>query len=178
MWKRTTRWRGVWLRVASLGHPRRALTALAGAAAVWHGHQLIPMMFSADLDFSDLLALIHLATTSAPSLMCFIVPIPCRWRMCSVASASMINTGFTAKPRSCSGPFASALLLAMIFCFLVYAFKGCHPTSATPALDDFLVSLSPAQSGPVKYVTSEAMCPNSKLLQVPNESLQFGKAVL
>ena len=47
--KRTTRWRGVWLRVASLGHPRRALAALATAAAVaaavWHGHQLIPSRF-------------------------------------------------------------------------------------------------------------------------------------
>ena len=33
VWKQTTRWRSVWLRVASLGHPRRDLAALASAAA-------------------------------------------------------------------------------------------------------------------------------------------------
>ena len=72
-------------------------------------------------------------------------------RMCSVAS------GFTAKSKSCIMPptpfasdapnaaahsSASALLLGMICCFLVYAFKRCRPTSATPALEDFLVSVS------------------------------------
>ena len=40
---------------------RRDLAALATAAvaaALWHGHLLIPMTFSAELDCSDLLALI------------------------------------------------------------------------------------------------------------------------
>ena len=32
--------------------------AVAAAAAVWHGHQLTPMTFSAELNCSDLLALI------------------------------------------------------------------------------------------------------------------------
>ena len=41
--------------------PQRDLAALAttaavAALAVWHGHQLIPMTFSADPDCSDLLA--------------------------------------------------------------------------------------------------------------------------
>ena len=46
--------------VASLGHIRRDLATLAAAAAavVWHSHLLIPMTFSAELDCSDLLALI------------------------------------------------------------------------------------------------------------------------
>ena len=59
--KRTTRWRDVWLRVVSLGCPQRDLAALgtAVAAAVWHGHQLTPMTFSAVLSCSDLLALIR-----------------------------------------------------------------------------------------------------------------------
>ena len=53
------------LRVASLGHPWRGLAALAtaataaaAAAVVWHGHQLIPITFSAELDCTDLLVLI------------------------------------------------------------------------------------------------------------------------
>ena len=37
--------------------------------------------------------------------MCFNFPIPCLWRMCSAAFASMGGTGFTAKPKS--NPFAS-----------------------------------------------------------------------
>ena len=109
--------------------------------------------------------------------MCFILPLQCQWKMCSVAFATMTNIGFTAKPKSRimpSTPFASdapiaaasssasALLLAMILCFLVYAFKRCRPTSATPAHDDFLVSVSPAQSESEETVTSELMSPNSK----------------
>ena len=42
--------------------PQRDLAALATAAvaaAVWHGHQLIPMTFAAELDCSDLLTLIR-----------------------------------------------------------------------------------------------------------------------
>ena len=130
--------------------------------------------------------------------MCLMLPIPCRWRMCCYAFASMINTGFTAKPShiSCSGPpslltltmllltVVLLLLLVMIFCFLVHAFKRCRPTSATPAFDDFLVSLSPSQSESNKTVTSELVLgfknldPLSLSLQLPNESLRFGEAVL
>ena len=40
--------------------------------------------------------------------------------------------------------------------------KRCRPTSATPALEVFLVSLSPAQSNPEKTITSELTFPNSK----------------
>ena len=58
MWKRTTRWRDVWLQIIILGSPQRDMTALA-AAAVWYGHPLIPMTFSAVLDVSDLHALIR-----------------------------------------------------------------------------------------------------------------------
>ena len=62
-------------------------------------------------------------------------------KMCCVAFVSMINTGFAAKPEShimlstsfaSDGPnaaahnSASALLLAMICCLLVYAFKKCR----------------------------------------------------
>ena len=62
--------------------------------------------------------------------------------------------------------FSPLTLLAMIF--------FC-PTTATPALDDFLVSLSSAQSESEKTVTSELMSPEnldpvSLCLQVPNES--------
>ena len=42
--------------------PQRDLAALANAAvaaAVWHGHQLVPMKLSAELDYSDLLTLIR-----------------------------------------------------------------------------------------------------------------------
>ena len=115
--------------------------------------------------------------SSCATSMCFIFPIPCRCRKCSVAFASMINTGFTAKHKShimLSTPFASdapnaaayssvsTLLLAMIFCFLMYTYRRCRPTSATPALDDFLVSLSQAQSESEETVTSVPMSPNSK----------------
>ena len=93
--------------------------------------------------------------------MYFNLPIPCRWRMCSVAFASMTNTGFATKhkshiilwtpvasdaPNAAACSSASALLLAMIFCFLVHAFKRRRPTSATPALDGVLVSLPRTQS--------------------------------
>ena len=69
--------------------------------------------------------------------------------MCSVAFASMINAGFTAKPKSHTmlwTPFASdagnaaayssafALLLANIFCFLVYTFKSVVPRARPPRL--------------------------------------------
>ena len=55
LWKRSTKWREVWLRVFSLGHPRRELTVLAAAAAapIYRVHQLNPMTF--ELDDSDLL---------------------------------------------------------------------------------------------------------------------------
>ena len=87
---------------------------------------------------------IHKYATS----MCFSFPIHCLWRMCSVAFASMANTGFFSYPKSLSNdtiPFdsdapnaaayssASALLLAMIFCFRVCAFKACSPSITTPA---------------------------------------------
>ena len=40
--------------------PQRVVATLAtAAAALWHGHQLIPMKFSAELDCFDLLALVH-----------------------------------------------------------------------------------------------------------------------
>ena len=81
-WRRTTRWRSVWLRVASLGHSRRDSAALATAAAgvaaaVWHVHQLIPMTSYVNLDCSDLLALIcqprapwHLRASSSLAHQC------------------------------------------------------------------------------------------------------------
>ena len=61
--------------------------------------------------------------------------------------------------------------------------KRGRPTTATPALDDFRISLSPAQSESGKTVTSDLMSPNSinwihsLSLQEPVESLQFGKDV-
>ena len=118
----------------------------------------------------------HMSATS----LCFSFPIPCLWRMCSVAFAPMFNTGFTAKPKSrimlwthsasdapnaaaCSS--ASALLFAMTFCFRVYAFMVCPPSIRTLALDDFRVSLRPAQSESVNTVSSSAffLCANTCL---------------
>ena len=46
--------------------PQRDVAALATAAvaaSVWHGHQLIPMTFSAEMDCSDPLSLIHQPTS-------------------------------------------------------------------------------------------------------------------
>ena len=56
--------------------------------------------------------------------MCFILPISCRWRMCSVAFA----------PNAAAYSSASALLLAMILCFLVYASNGVVPRARLPRL--------------------------------------------
>ena len=112
----------------------------------------------------------------ATSMCCFNFPIPCLWRMCSVAFASMASNGFTAKPKShimLWTPFASdapnaaayssasALLYAMTFCLRVYAFMVCLPSISTPALDDFRVSLQPAQSESVNTVSSSASFPYS-----------------
>ena len=111
--------------------------------------------------------------------VCFILPIPCRWRMCSVAGASMISTRFTANPEShimLWTPFASdapnaaaynsasALLLATICRFLVYAFKHeCdHHARRLPRFLCLQPSLSVRRPS----------------LQVPNEPLQFGETVL
>ena len=130
--------------------------------------------------------------------MGFSFPIPCRCRMCSVAFASIINTGFTEKPKlhimlltlfASDDPnpavysSASALLLAMILCFFCTLIRRCRPTSATPALDEFNASLSPAQSESEKTVTSELLSRIRKLgstasPRVPNESLLFAEAVL
>ena len=67
--------------------------------------------------------------------MCFNLPIPCLWRMCSVAVASMANTSrnpdpskttqflVSDAPNAAAYSSASALLLAMICCLRVYAFK-------------------------------------------------------
>ena len=83
-------------------------------------------------------------------------------------------------PNAAAYKSASALLL-MIFCFLVYAFKRCRPTAA---LNDLSDSVSSAQSESEKTVTSELVSefenldPLSLTLQVPNKTLQFGKAVL
>ena len=54
----------------------------------------------------------------------------------------MLSTHFASDaPNAPAYSSASALFLAMIFFFFfVYAFKRCRPTSATPALDDVLVS--------------------------------------
>ena len=110
----------------------------------------------------NLCDLISSCTHKYATSLCFSFPIPCLWRMCSVAFESMFNTGFTAKPKSrimLWTPFASdgpnaaayssaaALLFAMTFCFRVSAFKVC-PSINTPALDDFRVSLQPAQPSP------------------------------
>ena len=111
-----------------------------------------------------------------PTLVLYPNVIPCLWRMCSVAVASMTNAGFTAKPRShimLWNPFASdapnaaayssapALLFAQTFCFRVYAFKVCLPSIITPALDDFRVSWQPAQPESVNTVSSSASTPYS-----------------
>ena len=68
--------------------------------------------------------------------MCFNFPIPCLWRICSVAFASMANTGFFSytkslnndtilfdsdAPNAAACSSASALLFAMILCLRVYA---------------------------------------------------------
>ena len=116
--------------------------------------------------------------------MCFNLPIPCLWRMCSVAFASMANTGFIyATNAACSS--ASALILAMIFCIRVYAFRVSLPSSITIALDDFRVSQRPAQSESENVVTYSTTPPFLKIchliaptFQIYDWHLQLGKALL
>ena len=103
-----------------------------------------------------------------------IFPIPCLWRMCSAAVASMASTGFTAKresnimlwtpfasdaPNAAAYSSASALLFAMTFCLRVYAFRVCLHSISMPALRNFRVSLQPAQSESVNTVSSSASTP-------------------
>ena len=93
-----------------------------------------------------------------------------------VSLQSPNHTGFTAKPKShimLWTPFASdasnvaayssasALLFAMTFCFPVYVFRVCLPSTSTRALDDSRVSLQPAQSESMNTVSSSAIFPYS-----------------
>ena len=80
---------------------------------------------------------------------------------------------------------ASALLLTMIFCFRVYAFKACSPSITTPALDDFRVSLQPAQSRVRKrcYLFKQfsrilTLVPLPLAFQVSGKPLQLDKTLL
>ena len=59
-------------------------------------------------------------------------------------------------PNAAAYSSASALLVAMTLCFRVYAFRVCLRIINTPALDDFRVSLQPAQSESVNTVSSSA----------------------
>ena len=69
--------------------------------------------------------------------MCFI-PIHCPWKMCSV-NPDLI-----------------------ICCLRVYAFSVLLPSSITPALDNFRVSLQPAQSESENVVTSSTILPQQR----------------
>ena len=64
-------------------------------------------------------------------------------------------------PNAAAYTSASALLFAMTFSFRVCAFKVCPPRKRTPALDDFRVSLQPAQSESVNAASSSAIFPYS-----------------
>ena len=112
----------------------------------------------------------------------------------------MASTGFISQPRSFNNDTipcdadapnaaayssASALLLAMIFSLLVYAFRVWLPSSITPGLGDFRVSSEPAQSESEDVVTSSTileqlnnLTPLSFAFQVSDKPLQLGKALL
>ena len=143
---------------------------------------LLSSFVSKSATFSSLLTLrtrslwdlISSCTHNYATSMCYNFPIPCLWRMCSVAFASMASTGFFSYRGSLSNdtiPFdsdapnaaryssASALLFPMTFCFRVYAYKVCPPNITTPALDDFRVSLQPVESRSVNTVSSSTGFP-------------------
>ena len=121
--------------------------------------------FSKSVTFSSLLTLctrhlcdlISSCTHNYTTSMCFSFPIPCLWRVLSVAFASMFSAGSlqNLSHASCFDSLcfrrSQCCCIQFCLCFRVYAFMVCPPSIRTPALDDFRVSLQPAQSEVREY---------------------------
>ena len=136
---------------------------------------LVPRSATFSSRLTNLLDLTSSCTHKDATSMCFNLPFPCLWRMCSVASASMASTGFISYTESFNNGRSSfrprrsqCCRIQLCLCDasrndLLLA-RVCVQSVAAGAVSRlrlmlFRVSLHPAQSESERVVTSSTILP-------------------